>query len=246
MGVFNWECPHCSQPVTMSDADVQTGLESINIRTAAVDEKIGLVWNAYKCPNPRCHKFTLDVDAGFGAYVDVPNSYRRVKLARNTDGRLLNPVGIGSFRFSPRVGKPLSDFVALVVKADYEEACLIKDLSPKAAATLCRRALQGMIRDFWKISKNQLWEELLAIKDMCDPDIYDAMTSLKAIGNIGAHPERDINLVVDVDEGEVESLLELIHLLDKEWYVARQTKASRLAAVVSIANAKQAMKSSGA
>jgi hypothetical protein len=147
--------------------------------------------------------------------------------------------GVGAFRFSPRVGRPLSNFVTPVAKADYEEACLIKDLSPKAAATLCRRALQGMIRDFWKVSKHHLSQELEAIKDKCDEDIYKAMISLKAIGNIGAHPERDINLVVDVDEGEVDSLLSLIQMLDKEWYVARETKAARLAMVVSIAEAKK-------
>ena len=68
MGVFNWECPHCSQPVTMSDADIKFESESIDIRTSADDEKIALSWKAYKCPNPKCHQFTFDVEAGFGVY----------------------------------------------------------------------------------------------------------------------------------------------------------------------------------
>ena len=242
MSVFNWECPHCSQPVTMSDSDYKSSTQGIDITTSTDEEKIGLVWHAYKCPNPKCHQFTLDLQAGFGRYVSA-QGYTRIRPSRDASGNLLRPVGIGAFRFAPRVGKPLSDFVAAVAKADYEEACLIKDLSPKAAATLCRRALQGMIRDFWSVSKDHLWQELSEIKGKCDSDIYEAMTSLKAIGNIGAHPERDINLVVDVEEGEVDSLLSLIQMLDKEWYVSRANRAARLAEVVAIARDKKEIRS---
>lgn len=49
----------------------------------------------------------------------------------------------------PSGAKAFPDFVPAAIRADYEEACLIVDLSPKASATLSRRALQGMIRDFW-------------------------------------------------------------------------------------------------
>lgn len=60
------------------------------------------------------------------------------------------------------------------VTEDYREAHLIRDLSPKASATLARRALQGMIRHFWGISKVRLHDELVAIKDRCDPALYEA------------------------------------------------------------------------
>jgi hypothetical protein len=141
---------------------------------------------------------------------------------------------MGHFRFEPRVGAPLSPHAAKGVVEDYNEACLIKDLSPKAAATLCRRALQGMIRDFWGVSKSTLAEELKAIKGSCDAALFDAMMSLKAVGNIGAHPERDIGVIVDVEEGEVGSLLQLLQILDKEWYVARAKRAASLATVTAL------------
>jgi hypothetical protein len=152
-------------------------------------------------------------------------------------------VGIGHFRFEPRVGAPLSVHVPTVVKDDYEEAYLIKDLSPKAAATLCRRALQGMIRDFHGVKKPTLHAELEEIRQKCDAELFDAMMGLKGIGNIGAHPEKDISLIVDVEEGEVETLLELLRILDKEWYVARASRSGSLAAVKALAAAKAAIKS---
>ena len=78
--------------------------------------------------------------------------------------------------------------------------------------------------------------------DRCDPDLFDAMMGLKGIGNIGAHPEKDINLIDDVEEGEVETLLELLRILDKEWYVAKASRSSSLAAVKALAATKAAAK----
>lgn len=101
-----------------------------------------------------------------------------------------------------------------------------------------------MVRDYWGISKGRLADELKAIESKCDGDLYTALMSLKGIGNIGAHPERDINLVVDVAPGEVDELLELLRMLDAEWYVARESRKQRLATVAGIgeqkAQAKQA------
>jgi len=56
---------------------------------------------------------------------------------------------------------PQPDYIPEQIKNDYEEACSILSLSPKASATLARRCLQGMIRDFWGISKGRLIAELL-------------------------------------------------------------------------------------
>ena len=158
----------------------------------------------------------------------------------------LKPFGIGYVRFESRVRAPLSIHVPKVVKEACEEAYLIKYLSPKAAATLCRRALQGMIRHFHGVSKPTLHEELGAIKSACDPELFDAMMGLKGIGNIGAHTEKDINLIVDVEEGEVETLLELLRILDKEWYVAKASRSCSLALVKALAATKAAAKNTSA
>ena len=208
------------------------------IDTAPDYQGIAIRWRAIRCPSKSCGKFVLDVNAYFGDANKYGSGHR--------DGGVLlsasRPFGIGSVRFEPRIGAPLSLHVPDVVRVDYEEACLIKDLSPKASATLCRRALQGMIRDFHGVVKARLHDELAAIKAACDPDLFGAMMGLKGIGNIGAHPEKDINLIVDVEEGEVETLLELLRILDKEWYVARASRSSSLAAVKALAASKASAK----
>ena len=53
--------------------------------------------------------------------------------------------------FPKAIFKHFPSYVPQPIRQDYEEACSILSLSPKAAATLCRRCLQGMIHDFWQI-----------------------------------------------------------------------------------------------
>ena len=65
----------------------------------------------------------------------------------------------------PSSAKAFPDYVPKPIRDDYLEACLIRDLSPKASATLSRRCLQGMIRDFWGIKKTRLVDEIEAVKD---------------------------------------------------------------------------------
>ncbi len=208
------------------------------IATAPDNQGIAIQWKAIRCPSKFCGKFVLDVSAYFGDAKKYGSGQRNGGVSPSAS----RPFGIGSVRFEPRIGAPLSQYVPEVVKVDYEEACLTKDLSPKASATLCRRALQGMIRDFHGIVKAKLHDELAAIKTSCDPELFDAMMGLKGIGNIGAHPEKDINLIVDVEEGEVEAPLELLRILDKEWYIARASRSNSLAAVKVLAASKASAK----
>lgn len=235
---MSWICPHCGTTATLQTINVDNGSSSVGIHTASADEGISVSWNAIKCPGAACGRFVLDISACFGSFGKYPDGSRNKNVAADK----ARPVGAGSFRYEPRVALPLSEFVPKAVANDYTEACLIKDLSPKASATLCRRALQGMVRDFWKVQKPTLAEELKSIQANCDEALFGAMTGLRSVGNIGAHPERDINLIIDVEEGEVDSLLGLLHILDKEWYVARAARASRLASVVALGASKAALK----
>ena len=236
-----WICPHCGTTATLQTSDVKSGSGAATMDTAPDDEGIGVRWHAVRCPSDVCGKYSLDVWAHHGKVGYYNASQRNTSSIKIDEDR---PVGVGHVRFEPRIGRPLSATVPKVVKEDYEEACLIKDLSPKAAATLCRRALQGMIRDFWSVSLSRLADELKAIEHRCDADLYKAMMGLKGIGNIGAHPERDINLIVDVEEGEVDALLELLHILDNEWYVAKARRAESLSTVIGLGAAKAAAQKS--
>ncbi|MCI7759294.1 MAG: DUF4145 domain-containing protein, partial [[Eubacterium] saphenum] len=118
-------------------------------------------------------------------------------------------------------------------------ACAIMHLSPKASATLSRRCLQSMIRDFWGIHKSSLNEELIAIKDKITPTMWKAIDSIRQLGNIGAHPERDINLIVDIEDGEAEKMVKLIELLIKQWYINRHEQEQLFSDIAQINSEKQ-------
>ncbi|MCC7267179.1 MAG: DUF4145 domain-containing protein [Caulobacteraceae bacterium] len=143
------------------------------------------------------------------------------------------------------------DYIPKALVEDYTEACLIRDLSPKASATLARRCLQGMIRDFCGISKNRLVDEISALRTAVDaqtaprdvsPDSLDAIDAVRKVGNIGAHMESDINNIVPVEPVEAQLLIELVESLFDEWYVARHKRQQRFAAVAKLAESKKATK----
>jgi hypothetical protein len=66
----------------------------------------------------------------------------------------------------------------------------------------------------------------------------EAIDSVRSIGNIGAHFERDIDLIIDVEPDEAQALISLLELLFQEWYVARYERTARLSAVKGIAAKK--------
>lgn len=141
------------------------------------------------------------------------------------------------------------DYIPAVLREDYSEACKIRSLSPKASATLARRCLQGMIRDFCGISKNRLVDEIKELKDRVESgqaprgvteDTIDAIDAVRSVGNIGAHMEKDINVIVEIDAGEAQALIGLIELLFEEWYVARHNRQEKLEKLKLLAEAKKA------
>ena len=95
-----------------------------------------------------------------------------------------------------------------------------------------------MIRDFWGIKKARLVDEIEALEEKTDPLTWSAIDSVRRIGNIGAHMEKDIDLIIDVEPGEAQKLIELIELLMKDWYITRYQRKERLKTIVAIADAK--------
>jgi hypothetical protein len=141
--------------------------------------------------------------------------------------------------------KELPDYIPSAIRQDYKEACLIRVTSPKASATLSRRCLQGMIRDFHGEKKDRLVDEINAIRDRVDPLTWQAIDALRRIGNIGAHMEKDVDLIIDVDPNEAQALIGLNEMLFKEWYINREERKKGLEAIIDAANTKQAAKNGG-
>lgn len=152
----------------------------------------------------------------------------------------LNGINIPLYPISR--AKQYPDYIPKAIREDYEEAYSILFLSPKASATLSRRCLQGMIRDFWNVREKTLYNEINEIKDKVTPTQWKAIDSLRALGNIGAHMEKDVNEIIEIDDGEAEKLIKLIELLIEKWYIARHDEEELLSDVIEI-NLEKAQKS---
>jgi len=113
------------------------------------------------------------------------------------------------------------EYVPKAIRLDYEEARTIQMDSPKASATLARRCLQGMIRDFWGIQKGRLVDEIKELQGKVPATQWKAIDAVRGLGNIDAHMEKDVNQIIDIEPDEAESLLSLIELLIEKWYVDR-------------------------
>lgn len=129
-----------------------------------------------------------------------------------------------SLTYPPYTGMVLPDYIPEAIRTDYLEACSILDKSPRAAATLARRCLQGMIRDYWRVKAGNLASEIDLIKDKISVDEYRVLNGIRRLGNIGAHMEKDVNLIVDIDPGEAQKLVKVLELLLKDWYIARHDR----------------------
>lgn len=218
---FSWRCPHCEHDAVIRNDDTATTYEWA--RGAAVYAQF--VW----CPNPECGRYTLTVD--------VYETVAATDSQPSHLGRLLRSVCL----VPPSRAEIWPDYVPAAIRQDYVEACGIVEESAKAAATLARRCLQGMIRDFWEVDgRRTLYEEIEAIADKVDATTLASIHAIRDVGNIGAHMERDVNLIIDVEPGEAEALISLIEVLVRDWYIAKHEREERLQAVVEVAAAKSA------
>ena len=236
-----WVCPFCdrAQIATHTNTHFDTAVLNVGANSEGI---IGTTIFARACLNPICKRTSFSLQIGPA----IENNHGL--FVRFKEGKML---------FEQRVvpqgsAKPQPDFIPVALREDYEEACLIRDLSPKASATLVRRCLQGMIRDFAKITKQSLAKEIDALRVSVEQGTADraitiesveAIDHVRSIGNIGAHMEKDINLIVPVEPVEAQALIELVEMLFEEWYVARDTRTARLAKIAGIAIEKKSLKS---
>ena len=225
---ISYTCPFCNRGGLTTYVTHRTPFESVT------NERKILEVAVVECPNPGCHEFAI-----------------RAKLLRQkksrSDRTQHEPTETGeSWVLRPRsTAKQVPNYVPEAIRRDYEEACLIRDLSPKASATLSRRCLQGMIRDFHDVKKGRLIDEINAIKEKVDPITWDAIDGLRTIGNIGAHMEKDVNLLIDVEANEAQLLISLNEYLFKEWYIHRQERTQMMKAISTAAQTKKEAKNGG-
>lgn len=219
---MNYTCPYCSHHSTIGDSDTDGNWLRLDTEVSNLG-RIGLRYNAIVCPNTDCKSLKLSL-------------YLKKAADYGSEGSKI----IHFWQLLPESeAKVMPDYLPQPICEDYYEACKIKLLSPKASATLSRRCLQGMIRDFHGVSLKTLFDEISALESIVPLDVWESIDAVRKIGNIGAHMGSDINVIVDVEPEEAQLLISLIEQLVDDWYVVREDRKIRAEKIKALAESKK-------
>jgi hypothetical protein len=235
---MNWVCPFCSVTQTIMNPKFHSGVDRLDLRNNS-EGPIALKSDAITCSNDECRRTSIAV-----SMIELGGSWENKTIFIPSE-----PTVLWTKRLAPEsYAKALPDYIPKPLRDDYAEACAIRDLSPKASATISRRCLQGMIRDFCGIAKSRLVDEITMLSEAVSNgsaprgvsgDSIDAIDALRGIGNIGAHMEKDINAIVEVDANEAQLMIELLETLFDDWYVARSKREQRFKSILAAAQEKK-------
>lgn len=213
---FNWECPYCKTKTTIVNSNYSCDLH-IFVNSVLKTEYI-------LCPNKSCKKITIKASLlnTSDFLIDASRKLHQKSEAIPVWEKMLQPDIPNAMA--------LPEYIPEYLREDYYEAYKIIELSPKSSATLARRCLQGMIRDFWNIKKGKLIEEIKELENKTEIDFETKriMEILRKFGNSGAHLEKDVNLIIDIKKEDAKILLNLLEELFQNWYIAKHEKEERL------------------
>ena len=222
-----WTCPFCGRDTTLTEKNVSLELHTFHCDNNS-DGWLGLQSFVRVCPNPLCRDIAIEVDL------------YKTRFDQGMGGHVTSGHPIEHWMLRPiSSAKVFPSYIPEPLRQDYEEACAILDLSPKASATLARRCLQGIIRDFWGVSKKRLVDEINELENIVDPLTWKAIDAVRSVGNIGAHMEKEINLIIDVNPDEARLLIGLLETLFKDCYISRHEREEHLHAVTAMADEKK-------
>lgn len=217
-------CPFCDHLIPFDKLTVKHVDSSFEYPTGSIPTMIGREYTAN-------YRISLSLTR-------CPSCERTIFFVKYTGERMDKNVTIPIYPRS--LAKIFPDYIPSQIREDYEEAYAILHYSPKASATLSRRCLQGMIRDFWGITKATLFLEIDALKNNIPATQYKAIDALRKLGNIGAHMEKDTNLIVEIEPDEAEKLLKLIEILMQQWYINRHDQEDLYREITEISSTKDA------
>jgi hypothetical protein len=160
------------------------------------------------CPNTDCGKKIVDLASG-------QESQHVAALGKIVWRQTVRPFA------SSR--PPVPKEVEIMFASDYNEACLILTLSPKASAALSRRCLQNILREKAGVKKGDLANEIQQTIDSksLPSHLSESIDAVRNIGNFAAHPIKSTATgeIVDVEVGEAEWLLDVIEALFDFYFV---------------------------
>jgi hypothetical protein len=205
------DCPHCGKSFH----------DTWNIQhVVTIDPKLKWCANSTVCP--ACSNPTIQL------------------LQLEFPGGNQQPVVIGQLTVYPantfRKSTPLE--VPSQIKEDYEEACRVLPISPKAAAALARRCLQAILRE-QGYSQRDLAQQIDALLNEPNPAkavptaLRSTIDAVRNFGNFSAHPVNDQTTlqVIEVEHGEAEWCLDILEEMFDHYYVKPEQAKARMAAL---------------
>lgn len=220
------KCPHCNVEINPSFSEIFLGQDSFG--SASLFHM--------KCPNIECEKFIIKFARGITPFEKNNNCFSNNCLDKNSiiESRIVYPFN------SSRPNAPVE--VDKHIAQDYNEACLVLSLSPKASAALSRRCLQNILREKVGVNPGNLIKEIEQV--LTNPKtpsyITESIDAVRNVGNFAAHPQKDhiSGDIIEVDPGEAEWLLDVLELLFDFYYVqpeiAKNKKADLNAKLASV------------
>ena len=207
MTEIQWCCPWCGNDQiakmvtwTSPDAHVQKGVGKY--------PGLQMVVNWIICQNPDCREVAIC------AWIDQVEVDILSHYARETNRERLK-----SWQLWPESkARPWPDYIPEEVRSSYEQACYCEERAPAASATMARRALHEMLKDFCRSKGRNLSVDIETLRkqvqtgsgpDGVPPGSDDRLHQLRTMGNIGAHLERGTNeMIIDIEGEEPRILIE--------------------------------------
>jgi len=209
------DCPHCGK--AFHDTSTSADLVYVPSKAAPCVQWIASTTVCPACKNPTITLVQLRWEQGahkgmflnaFRAY--PPNTFR----------------------------KPTPAEVPPDIKDDYEEACKVLPLSPKASAALSRRCLQAILQEHG-YTQRDLVQQVDALLNETDPTkaiptaLRQTVDVIRNFGNFSAHRITDQTTlqIIPVEPEEAEWCLNILEDMFDHYYVKPAQAAARKAAL---------------
>jgi transcriptional regulator with XRE-family HTH domain len=252
-------CPHCGETYSDSNADHREKILSFELMNSAlsgfnISNADSVNHNKYesvsldtpfirlrisRCKNAKCKKYSVVV-TGVNENEDTVCGYG-------------NDV---TFVYPNSDAKPVPTCVSAHIKKDYEEACAVRHISTKAAATLCRRCLHSMIIDFFEMKEDnqqkavskyekslkatrkeleKIWDNQHdEMRRFLSPLIMESIPGFCRIGDKATHEDAVSCMIFDDEEQAKDLVRDMISFIEDrftDWYGRRDNERSSYGAL---------------
>lgn len=168
-------------------------------------------WSVYRFDCPACKRMNLFLVNGKPAFTQQ----REWHIHQVNSIIPIQPRGTSR--------PPCPSKVPPSIAEDYQEACLVLELSPKASAALSRRCLQNLLRDAAQVTAGNLCAEIQEAIDtnMLPSHLSQVIDAVRQIGNFAAHPMKNQSSgeILPVEPHEAEWNLDVLEALFDFYYV---------------------------